>query len=230
MANEYSHRHAVVGEQNDCCRKLRVVHISDTHMEHDDIIHSIPEGDVIVHSGDFSKMRFKNFFFKDHSDSEMLRKVNSFFEQLPHRFKIFVAGNHDTFLTRFSKEEITESLPAVRYLQDSFTVCDGVKFYGSPWTISSRKIKTSKAFTAAGEVLRERWGAVDGDTDVLITHTPPYGVLDYSRHLGDTPPKAVCQFCGKDHPNLGHAGCYSLREAVLQTIRSVSGDMSIKYR
>lgn len=66
---------------------------------------------------------------------------------------------------------------------------------------------------------RERWGAVDKDTDVLITHTPPYGVLDYSRHLGDSPPESVCQFCDKLHPRVGHAGSFSLREAVLQTIR-----------
>lgn len=219
MEDGASHRFADVGNKRDGCRKLRVVHISDTHMEHDNIVNEIPPGDVIVHSGDFSKRRFMNFFYNDHSDTEMLRKVNSFFNQLPHRYKIFVAGNHDTFLTQYSAEEIQKRLPDVTYLQDSSVVCEGIRFYGSPWTIKSKKIKTSKAFTVADTVLRERWGAVDKDTDVLITHTPPYGVLDYSRHLGDSPPESVCQFCDKLHPRAGHAGSFSLREAVLQTIR-----------
>lgn len=204
-----------------CDKKLRIVHISDTHMEHDSIVHTIPDGDVVVHSGDFSNRRFRNYFFDDHSDSEMLQKVNRFFMQLPHRFKILVAGNHDTFLTKFTVQEIQQSLPEVIYLQDSSVVCDGVKFYGTPWTIKSNKLKTSKAFTASPTVLQDRWRDVEKDTDVLITHTPPYGMLDYSRARGDSPPKEVCQFCDTSHPRAGHAGCRSLREALLQNIRYV---------
>jgi Icc-related predicted phosphoesterase len=190
-------------------------------MEHDTIVNTIPFGDVVLHSGDFSNRRFRNFFFDDHSNSEMLQKVNRFFEQLPHRYKIFVGGNHDTFLTKFTLEELQQRLPEVIYLQDSSVVCDGVKFYGTPWTIHSNKIKTSKAFTASPAVLQERWAAIDSDTDVLITHTPPYGMLDYSRSHGDNPPKDVCQYCDTNHPGVGHAGCRSLREALLRNIRYV---------
>ncbi|XP_061197212.1 UPF0046 protein K07C11.7-like [Saccostrea echinata] len=219
MMDGISHMFTEAGDKGCSRKKLRIVHISDTHMEHDNIVQSIPDGDVIIHSGDFGKRRFMNFFFDDYRDLEMLQKVNAFFKQLPHTYKIFVAGNHDTFLTKFSAEEIQRTLPDLTYLQDSSVIFDDVKFYGSPWTIASSKIKTSKAFTTDSAALQDRWNAIEEDTDVLITHTPPYGMLDYSRLRGDRPAKDVCQFCDKVHPKVGHAGCYNLRKTLLRNIR-----------
>jgi hypothetical protein len=48
--------------------------------------------------------------------------------------------------------------------------------YGSPWCPQFQ----DWAFNCPkGPGIREKWALIPEDTDVLITHTPPYGVLDY---------------------------------------------------
>lgn len=65
---------------------VRVVHISDTHRQHHK--YKVPAGDILVHSGDFSqRMRAHEF------DAEV-GDFNAYLKTLPHKHKIFVAGNH----------------------------------------------------------------------------------------------------------------------------------------
>jgi hypothetical protein len=63
----------------------------------------------------------------------------------------------------------------VIYLCDESTIIDGVKFYGSPvqpefcnWAFNRRR----------GAELKKYWDKIPKDTDVLITHGPPAGILD----------------------------------------------------
>lgn len=64
-----------------------VVCISDTHGRHGQIAH-IPAGDVLIHAGDFS----------DTGHSKGIRDFVDWMDSLPHKQKIFIAGNHDTTL------------------------------------------------------------------------------------------------------------------------------------
>lgn len=65
-------------------RCVRLVCISDTHGKHWDLRSRIPEGDILVHSGDFS--------YKLRSDDPLLRSklkdFNDFLGALPHRHKV----------------------------------------------------------------------------------------------------------------------------------------------
>ena len=61
------------------------------------------------------------------------------------------------------------------YLEDSGVVIDGLKFWGSPWTPEF----FDWAFNARrGLQLFDKWQKIPLDTDVLITHGPPAGILD----------------------------------------------------
>ena len=52
---------------------------------------------------------------------------------------------------------------------------EGLKFWGSPWT----PVFFNWAFNLErGDAIAERWGRIPDDTDVLITHGPPAGILD----------------------------------------------------
>ena len=52
---------------------------------------------------------------------------------------------------------------------------DGIKIYGSPWT----PFFYNWAFNLRrGQQIASKWAAIPDDTDILITHGPPYGVLD----------------------------------------------------
>jgi hypothetical protein len=61
----------------------------------------------------------------------------------------------------------------------------GVKFYGSPW---QPELNNWSFNLPRGEALRKKWDLIPLDTQVLITHGPPHGILDYvdsdKEHVG----------------------------------------------
>lgn len=141
---------------------MRIVCISDTHLRQG---FSIPDGDVLIHAGDGTSMGTQ-------------REVNHWLAWIaiqPHRKKIVVAGNHDYLFER--DPELTALLmpDSIDYLQDSGTRFRGVKFWGSPW----QPAFNGWAFNLPrGAELSEKWKLIPNDTDVLITHSPPFGILD----------------------------------------------------
>ena len=140
----------------------RIVLISDTHGYHGSV--KIPEGDVLIHAGDFS-MR---------GALMDLRDFCSWFASQPHAHKIFIAGNHDWCFERQNAES-RALVRDVTYLQDSGVTCCGLKVYGSPW----QPWFMDWAFNVErGEKIAAIWARIPVDTDILVTHGPPARVLD----------------------------------------------------
>lgn len=144
---------------------MRMIAISDTHCKLSDI--DLPDGDVLVHAGDATMSgRYHEVY-----------EFASVMARLPHRHKIFVAGNHDLgFQDQPEKFESLLKEAGIVYLRDSSITIDGIKFYGSPWQPEFY----NWAFNLPrGPALGAVWSKIPGDVDVLITHGPPHGVLDY---------------------------------------------------
>lgn len=101
---------------------------------------------------------------------------------LPYRKIIVIAGNHDNFLQKLKSKYF--GMPVYHdhceYLCDSATEFEGLKIWGSPWTKTFKGMNPKcKAFTCdTEEELYEKFVQVPPDTDILITHSPPYGILD----------------------------------------------------
>jgi len=153
---------------------MRVVVISDTHTFEDRI--SIPDGDVLIHAGDFTI---------EGAVAEVSRFC-AWLHKQPHRHKIVVAGNHDWLFEKSPKQAraFIENVPSAYYLQDSAIKIQGVTFYGAPWQPSF----CNWAFNVdRGEPIKHYWDRIPS-CDVLITHGPPWGILDYVKlgqpHLG----------------------------------------------
>ena len=96
-----------------------------------------------------------------------------------YRCKIVIAGNHDNDLQKepfIFEGAITNAF----YLCDSGTEFEGFKIWGSPWTKTFEGINPQcKAFTVdTEEELSKKWELIPKDTDILITHSPAYGILD----------------------------------------------------
>ena len=141
---------------------MRIVCISDTHGLHGHV--DVPDGDVLVHAGDLTNM----------GTLAQVAEAASFIQSLPHRHKIVIAGNHDLSLEH-QADEAEALLTEMTYLRDSATTVDGVRFWGSPW----QPWFFDWAFNLQrGEEIRAKWDLIPDDTDVLITHGPPLGVLD----------------------------------------------------
>lgn len=94
--------------------------------------------------------------------------------------KIFISGNHDVILQK--KGCPPEILPEnTEYLCDSGTEFEGLKIWGSPWVKYFTGMHECKAaaFTVdTKEELAEKFALIPNDIDILITHSPPYGIMD----------------------------------------------------
>ena len=133
-----------------------LLHLSDTHGKHH-LLKDLPKADIIVHSGDISE---------DGTESEVLDFLNWFCD-LSYRYKIFVAGNHDFCLENAQQ---IEGLPHdCHYLHSSGVEIEGVKFWGVSYFTSDE---------LAGNIAQQMM-EIPLNTDVLITHRPPYCILDF---------------------------------------------------
>lgn len=140
---------------------MRLVLLSDTHMHHGRLV--VPDGDVLVHAGDAT----------GRGTPQQIQDFAAFWRAQPHRHKVFVAGNHDFGLQ--SDPTLGPAAFGESYLCDAQAVVDGVRVWGSPW----QPWFYDWAFNLPrGEALRDKWALIPGDTDVLVTHGPPFGVLD----------------------------------------------------
>ena len=99
---------------------LRLVLLSDTHGLHREL--SIPDGDVLVHAGDFCNA----------GEAVEARVLGEFFRDLPHRHKVVIAGNHDRCLEA-DPGLSPEIFAGCHYLLDSGVEIGGMTFRGSPW-------------------------------------------------------------------------------------------------
>lgn len=144
---------------------MKIVCISDTHGH----LPKVPDGDVLIHSGDFTRR---------HSYNE-LHIFRNWFMSHPHKHKILVPGNHD----RIFEDNFAFAMSIVQdkfhVLVDSEVKLEGIKFYGTP----SQPIFYGWAFNHKEEVRDEKYKLIPEDTNVLITHTPPFNKLDFVRSL-----------------------------------------------
>lgn len=134
---------------------MKILHISDTHNCHHRL-RDLPEADVVVHSGDFCMVG---------SEQEAIDFLNWFCD-LPYNHKIFICGNHDDCLYGANIDGLDNN---VHYLCNSGIEVDGVKFYGIPMFM--------------GDCITDRqsrnYANIPTDTDILITHSPAFGILDF---------------------------------------------------
>jgi Icc-related predicted phosphoesterase len=145
---------------------LTIVCVSDTHGHHDAT--DVPAGDVLIHAGDLTM-----FGTPDEVDA-----FDAWLGNLPHRHKVVVAGNHDWCFQR-SPAEARRRLTNAIYLEDESAEVAGLKVYGSPW----QPWFLDWAFNLQrGPELAAKWALIPADTDVLVTHGPPEGIGDLTRH------------------------------------------------
>jgi Icc-related predicted phosphoesterase len=143
---------------------MKITFISDTHFQHNQLL--LDAGDILVHCGDICNRG---------TEREVLQFIDWFGMQ-PFKCKIFIAGNHDWFLENLDQDYLKKLLPKdVFYLNDSGITIEGIRFWGSPvqpaflnWAFNKNR----------GDEINAHWKLIPNGTDILITHGPPYGILD----------------------------------------------------
>lgn len=161
---------------------MKIVCISDTHMRHNI---DIPDGDVLVHAGDFAI----NASIMD------IDVFAEWFGSMPHKHKILVPGNHDWCFQDHEdySKGIVSNYGITTLINESVTIA-GVKFYGTPY----QPVFFDWAFNLPPHELLVEYAKIPNDTKILITHTPPFMERD-----------AVAR------PSGDNVGCPILRDKVL---------------
>jgi len=149
---------------------MKIWQIGDTHTYHD--LLEIPKDiDVVIFSGDCSNPR------DPYSNEPEVRNFIEWFKCLPIKYKIFVAGNHDSSIEKglVTRKDFTEN--NIIYLENEHVVVEGVKIFGSPYTPSFN----NWSFMKERHKLDRIWdNAIDNDSDIIVVHGPPKGILDLS--------------------------------------------------
>ncbi|MCU0704978.1 MAG: metallophosphatase domain-containing protein [Fimbriiglobus sp.] len=141
---------------------LTIVAISDTHGRHREL--TVPPGDLLLFAGDLS----------NHGFPEDITDFNDWLGSLPHPHKVMICGNHDFHFER-DPADARRRITHATYLQDSGVEVCGLRIWGSPW----QPRFFDWAFNLdRGPEIAAKWALIPDDTDVLITHGPPAGILD----------------------------------------------------
>jgi predicted phosphohydrolase len=168
-----------MGKRQSRQSTLKIVCMSDTHGLHRGL--DVPGGDILIHAGDLSPLsgeRSKIFDF------------NSWLGDLPYKFKCLVPGNHDHILSgrAFRRSLISN---AVVLVNEGIEI-EGLRIWGCPVT----SLEGDAFGVESAEGRREVYSQIPAETDILITHEPPHGILD------------------ADFDSNWHFGCRELLEAV----------------
>ena len=148
---------------------MKIWHISDTHTFHEML--TVPENiDMVIFSGDCSNPR------ESLPNSFEVLKFLKWFGELPIKYKIFVAGNHDTSIERKIIFDLDFG-DNIIHLWDSEVIIEGLKIWGSPYTPS---FGFGWAFNKDRSKIYKVWEQIPEDVDIIVTHGPPKGILDLS--------------------------------------------------
>src|ERR1035437_3419591 len=142
---------------------MKIILMSDTHEQHRKFL--LPEADLLLHTGDFT------FYGKPPAIVDFDEWLGG---QLQVKEKIVIAGNHD-LLFEDHPAEARKLLPSAIYLQDSGVEHNGWCIWGTPW----QPWFLDWAFNIRSETVRgKKWALIPDNTDILMVHSPPYGIMD----------------------------------------------------
>jgi Icc-related predicted phosphoesterase len=154
---------------------MKIVSISDVHGKWNKI--TIPQCDLLISAGDYS---FRG-------EQHMVRDFHSWLDKQPATHIISVQGNHEEWVEKnflLAKDIAQKACPRVHFMDEGLVEIDGIKIWCSaitPWFYSwawnrRRTIEEVNAF--GGPWIKDHWDKIPLDTDILVTHGPPYGILD----------------------------------------------------
>lgn len=157
---------------------VTIVCISDTHSLHREL--DMPPAHILIHAGDHAMV--------DWGRAEIL-EYDSWLSSLPYKHIVMVPGNHDRWmLDPALRRLITHAI----ILVDEASETMDLKIWGSGVT----PLAGEPFGIGSSAERRKLHESIPDDTNIVVTHTPPYGVMD--RAPG----------------SLHHSGCPELREAI----------------
>jgi len=145
--------------------KKKIVCISDLHGNTKGF--TVPKCDLLLIAGDFGK-HGKNIY----NDVNWLScNFNKWLREQPAKNIVVTPGNHDVIFDR-----ALSMVPKLDcdILIDKMIEIEGIKIYGSPWSLEFY----DWGFNLTEQNLKLIWDKIPEGIDILLVHSPPYGILD----------------------------------------------------
>ncbi|MFK8005555.1 MAG: metallophosphatase domain-containing protein [Saprospiraceae bacterium] len=130
---------------------MKYIAISDTHGCHRQL--ELPKGDVLLHAGDVCNQ----------GNQEQVADFLVWMSELDFEHKILIRGNHDFDLENQVSLLDIEMPKGVLQLDHSGFEINGHLIWGVPFPLDWGN---------------RTWDSIPQDTQILITHQPPYSILD----------------------------------------------------
>lgn len=126
--------------------------------------------DLLIFGGDLQANQLNDFG----------TKFLDWLHKLPYQQKVMVFGNHDGHYNVTLQHKLDKGYDDIIILTDTSMIirtptCD-IKIYGSPHSVQYG----SWWFMMRDNELGKLWERIPDDTNILITHGPPFGILDHT--------------------------------------------------
>ena len=140
---------------------MKAVVLSDNHTNYD---FETPDGDILIHCGDFTF----------HGNLNEMFKFKNYLKEQPHEHKLFIFGNHE----KVDKEitywiEYLEDGTGAKCIHEKAYGIGDLNFFGSSYTPKFM----NWGFMQDEETRERYWGNMIEGMDVLVTHGPPMGIM-----------------------------------------------------
>ena len=175
-------------------KPVRIVVISDTHGHHAEL-EPLPAGDVLIHAGDFS-------VYHKACTAESVKAFDEWLgRQTQYKHRFVTCGNHEVALDVSGRDP--PPLKNATWLHCSHADAEGLRIFGAPFRPGRGSCYKAEAFGRKVCELEAIWSRMGdgGRPDIVVTHGPPYGVLDEERtgHMGDW---VLLEWIGKVRPQV----------------------------
>lgn len=160
---------------------MKITFLSDTHTRHKSVTPFLTGGDILIHAGDFMSSGY---------DPNEAESFFSWYDSIEnYETKVLIAGNHDRIMQNDPSwaTGVLTGYKTIEYLQDEELTLyfdghngdfpeDNIHIWGSPW---QPKFFNWAFNLEPGEEIKKKWDLIPNNTDILITHGPPFSKLDF---------------------------------------------------
>jgi Icc-related predicted phosphoesterase len=120
--------------------------------------------DILLFAGDLQRNSYDD-------GSQFLEWIN----KLPYKYKICIFGNHDSNWESIMEQVI--KYDNITFLNNESTIIEGIKIWGSPYSLTF----LDWWFMKSDKELEEVYKTIPNDVDIIMTHTPAFGILDMTK-------------------------------------------------
>jgi hypothetical protein len=190
---------------------VRLVLISDTHNVETDVSSFPDDADVIVHAGDHTVAGTRQEL------ENAAKWLGAIARQRAKHGAVLTGGNHDVPLDRATFQSVggddalsAASLewfntPPLRFVNHGLVEVAGLRLFLSPFVpltpsrqhLARDNPERNVGFNREDSELDVLYSQIPDDVDVLVTHTPPFGILDKSLQYGNVKRKQPIEIGSK---------------------------------